>query len=268
MLAALVRRDAAVRVFARDGDQAAALAGLGATESAVGDLHSEADLLRATLQIESVYHICPNMHADEAEIGFSLLEAARANGVRRFVYHSVLHPQTEEMAHHWQKLRVEEALFKSGLDFTILQPAPYMQNLLPAWTGIVQEGCYRIPYGAHTRLSLIDLGDVAEIGATVLLDAGHEGATYELAGTVALSQSQVAATFAQELGQPVKVAPMDYTVWSASARRNGMSDYAVNSLIAMFRYYEDYGLAGNPRVAQMLLGRPPTTLSEFVRQQL
>ena len=34
------------------------------------------------------------------------------------------------MPHHWLKMRVEEKLFASGLPFTILQPAAYMQNVL------------------------------------------------------------------------------------------------------------------------------------------
>jgi hypothetical protein len=33
----------------------------------------------------------------------------------RLVYHSVLHPQTEQMPHHWHKLRVEEMLLESRL---------------------------------------------------------------------------------------------------------------------------------------------------------
>ena len=63
------------------------------------------------------------------------IRAAQSAGVERFVYHSVLHPQVEIMAHHWQKMRVEEQLFESGLSFTILQPAAYMQNVLAGWDG-------------------------------------------------------------------------------------------------------------------------------------
>ncbi len=63
-------------------------------------------------------------------IGKLVIDEARKAGVKHFVYHSVLHPQTEKMNHHWQKMHVEEMIFESGLPFTILQPAPYMQNLL------------------------------------------------------------------------------------------------------------------------------------------
>ena len=90
------------------------------TDFFVGDMQDAALWRRACRDVEALYLICPNMHASELEISRKALRAAQAAGVSRFVYHSVLHPQTEDMPHHWQKLRVEEMIFRSGLPFTIL----------------------------------------------------------------------------------------------------------------------------------------------------
>lgn len=73
---------------------------------------------------QGVYHICPNVHPQEVEIGRIAIDAARAAHVERFVFHSVLRPQIEAMPHHWRKLRVEEMLLASGLNFTILRSRP------------------------------------------------------------------------------------------------------------------------------------------------
>ena len=118
---------------------------------------------KATEGVRAVYHICPNMLPDEVGIGETVIAAATSAGIERFVYHSVLHPQTEKMPHHWHKLRVEEMLIESGLPFTILQPTAYMQNLLVAWQAIYEQGVYAVPYTVGSRLSLVDLADVAEI---------------------------------------------------------------------------------------------------------
>ncbi len=123
-----------------------------------------------------------------------VVAAAKRCGVKRFVFHSVLHPQIAAMPHHWEKLRVEEMLFATDLDITILQPTAYMQNILGAWRGIIDDGIYRVPYPVETRLSLVDLDDVAEAAASVLTEPGHGGATYELVGTPPLSQIEVAET--------------------------------------------------------------------------
>ena len=132
------------------------------------------------------------MAEQELEIGRSVIAAARTADLRRFVFHSVLHPQTAEMAHHWQKMRVEALLFRSGLDFTILQPAAYMQNVLAGRDLITARGEYRVPYALSTRIGMVDLLDVAEVAARVLSEDGHAGATYELATGERLSQHEVA----------------------------------------------------------------------------
>lgn len=137
------------------------LKSLGAEKIILGDMRDD-DAIRFAMQgVRAAYHICPNMSPDEMAIGKLAIEEARKVGVEHFVYHSVLHPQVEKMNHHWQKMRVEEMLFESGLPFTILQPAPYMQNLLAGWKRIVEDGVLSIPYSMDSKFSFVDLDDVA-----------------------------------------------------------------------------------------------------------
>jgi len=237
---------------------------LGVQEVVSGDLRDPAAVGQATRGVRAVYHICPNMHPDEAAIGQIVIAAARSAGVQHFVYHSVLHPQVEAMPHHWQKMRVEEQLFESGLSCTILQPAAYMQNVLAQWNSIVRDGVYPVPYRIETRLGMVDLDDVAETAAVVLTEAGHAGATYELAGAEALSQVEVASVLAGCLGRPVRAETVPLETWEQRARASGLGSYQIETLIEMFRYYEQHGFWGNPRVLHMLLGRAPATFAGFL----
>ncbi len=169
------------------------------------------------------------------------------------------------MPHHWSKMRVEELLFASGLDVTILQPTAYMQNLLVAWRGVVDDGVFRVPYPIESRISLVDLNDVAEVAARVLTEPGHTGATYELVGTPPLSQLEVAKVLSEALGRPVRVEAEPPEVWDARMRAGGMGASERETLLKMFRYYERHGLVGNSNVLRWLLVRPPTTLEAFAR---
>jgi NAD(P)H dehydrogenase (quinone) len=175
----------------------------------------------------------------------------------------VLHPQIEAMPHHWNKLRVEEMLFASALDSTILQPTAYMQNSLAQWDRMKRKGIYRVPYPIETRLSLVDLDDVAEAAATVLINSGHAGATYELVGTPPLSQVEIAETFGQALKKPIRAEAEAIKSWEQRARSGGLDDYSRETLIKMFRAYARDGLKGNPNVLSWLLGRPATSLAAF-----
>ncbi len=266
ILQALQQQGATTRAWVRRPDQAETVRRLGAQEVVVGDFQDPAALAQALEGAAKVYHICPNMHPAEEEIGRAVLEQARRAGVQHFVYHSVLHPQTQTMPHHWHKLLVEEAIFLSGLPFTILQPAAYMQNLRGSWRDILTQGIYRVPYAVETRLGLVDLLDVAQVAATVLTQPGHEGAIYELAGPEVLSQEEIAGILSRALARPVRAERIPPAEWEHRAITAGLSDYARETLQRMFRYYEQFGFWGNPNVLTWLLGRPPTRLSEFVRR--
>lgn len=265
VVAALARANVAVRALVHRPDQVGRLMQWGAAEAQVGNLYSADDLRAGFAQARAVYHICPNVSPDEVQIGANVIAAAKKAGVARVVYHSVLHPQTQAMPHHWHKLRVEEALFASGLDVTILQPTAYMQNLLANWERIKQEGILRNPYPIETRLSLVDLADVAEVAVQVLTEPGHVGATYELAGTIALSQTQVAEVLSEVFGRSVQAEAEPIAAWAA--RATGLGTMQRKTLVQMFAYYARHGLIGNPKVLGWLLGRTPTSLQAFVQRE-
>ncbi len=240
----------------------------GATDWVVGDLLDPGIWPRALEGVQAVYLIFPNLHPEEQAMGErALAQMARAQ-VPRVVYHSVLHPQTEEMPHHWRKLRVEEALFRSGLGFTVLQPCAYMQNLLPYLDRVLREGVYAVPYGPRARISMVDLEDVAQVAARVLTEPGHLGAIYELAGPEPLSPADVARHLALILGKPVKAWELSLVDWELGARQAGLTNQAVATLKAMFRYYNAYGFWGNPNVLGWLLEREPVSLQAFLRREL
>jgi uncharacterized protein YbjT (DUF2867 family) len=266
VIRALTTKGEAVRALVHRPEQVRLVEGLGAREVVVGDMRLQATLGQAAQGARAVYHICPNVSPDEVDIGQVAIVAARSAGVKHFVYHSVLHPQVEAMPHHWQKLRVEEQLFRSGLPYTILQPAAYMQNVLAHWDQIVEQGVYPVPYAVETRLGMVDLEDVAEAAAAVLTEPGHVGAVYELAGMEVLSQAEVATILSQQLGRRVRAEAVSLETWERRARESGLGDYQVETLVKMFRYYECYGFWGNPRVLSWLLGCPPTTFAAFVER--
>jgi NAD(P)H dehydrogenase (quinone) len=263
VIKALVARGAQVRAFVRSLAHEATLRQMGVSDVVAGEMDDAHAVTQAVRQTDAIYHICPNVSPHEIAFARALISAAKDSGVPRLVYHSVLHPQIEAMPHHWSKLRVEEMLFGSGLDITILQPTAYMQNSLAQWDRILSDGIYRVPYPIGTRLSLVDLEDVAEAAARVLTDDGHSGATYELVGTPPLSQIEIAEAFGYALNKTIRAEAEAIESWEQRARDAGIEDYSRETLIKMFRAYARDGLKGNPNVLGWLLGRPPTSLAAF-----
>ena len=257
-----------MRALVRRDEQTQVVKSLGAKEAIVGDMRDATTVRRATQGVRAIYHICPNVSPDEIQIGKTAIIAAHDAGVERFVFHSVMHPQTEAMSHHWNKLRVEEALFESGLAFTILQPASYMQNVLAGWQTITERGVYNVPYTVEARMSMVDLEDVAQAAAVVLTEPGHLGATYELAGPEVLTQKQVAETLSKHLKRPVRAEQITIEAWTLQAQTSGMGQYQIETLVKMFQYYDRNGFWGNPHTLTSLLGRTPTKFEAFIKRTM
>jgi NAD(P)H dehydrogenase (quinone) len=267
ILKALMKHNASVMPLVRSEAQVDEIRAIGDFDCLIGDLRKIDGIESQLDTVDVLYYICPNIAPDELEIGKNLIQLAKKKKIPRFVYHSVLHPQIESMPHHWQKMRMEEALFESGLSFTILQPCAYMQNILGGWNSI-KAGKYITPYRTSSRISMVDLDDVAKAAAKVMTQPGFENAIFELAGPEALTQQEVARYLSLALGASVTAEEQSREDWQTVAQSNGMKASQAEVLLKMFNYYDEYGLVGNPGTLHQLLGRSPTSFSKFLERIL
>ena len=268
VIRALAARGSAIRGFIHHDDYRSMVLEAGAQETLLGDLLNEEDLQLGMKEVEAVYHIPPNVHPRELDIGLLTIQQAARAGVAHFVYHSVLHPQLEDMPHHWLKLRVEEHLIASGLPFTILQPTAYMQNITNQLERINREGIYQVPYAVDTRLCLVDLEDVAEVAAEVLTAGSDKGAIYQLVGTGLTSQLEVASLLGKLLGKEIQAVQISLEDWQEQVASTGLGSYQISTLVKMFLHYQQHDFSGNPRMLHWLLGRQPTTLGECLKREI
>jgi uncharacterized protein YbjT (DUF2867 family) len=257
VIAALSRRGVRTRALVHREEQARH--GVpGAAESVAVDMADAPALTAALDGVDALYLIAPNMHPDEPGLAGSVIKACAAVGVRRIVYHSVIHPYVPAMPHHVGKAEVEAMLQESGLDWTILQPASYFDNAHGVWDAVRGEGRWPVPYAADAPFTPVALIDVAEVAASALTDPRHRFATYELAGPEVLTTADMAEIAGRVLGLDVTV-EVDRDAAAAAARPPRLQ--------AMFDYYDAHGICGNGTVLAALLHRPPTTWHAWVESR-
>ncbi len=264
---ALVKRNADLRALTSNEKSAANLRDIGVGETQVGDFRSNDDVKRAMTGVDSVFLVTPRFTEDEAEIGLRVVAAAREEGVGHFVFSSAFHPQMTKMNHHWTKLLIEEAVIESGLDFTILQPAMFMQNVAVEWPVIVEKGIYSRPYSPDRKMALVDTADLGEAGAIVLTEPGYKGATFELCGPDSLTQAEMAAILSGFLGKPIQAVQRDLGEWEVWARERNWSAWGIDTYLKMANHYDTHGYpGGNPLVLRTILGREPGNYRDFAQR--
>lgn len=211
--------------------------------------------------MDAVFHVNPAFAEGEAEMGVAIVDAAKAAGVRKFVFSSVYHPSISSMINHAAKQPVEEALYESGLDFTILQPAMFMQNLAGAWDSIVARGEFSMPFSKRARVSYVDYRDVAEAAALALTGDTLSYGTFELAAPDMVDRIEIAALMSAALGRTIRAGE------SAPRPAGAGADATQRGLARMFAHYDDHGFpGGNGLVLRAILGREPRTLGQFITE--
>jgi NAD(P)H dehydrogenase (quinone) len=265
IIKSLLKKSISVSALVHRPESDSEMKNLGVASIFVGDLQDNNQMKQALIGVDCIYLIISNMNPYEKEICSGIINLCRSLKVSRIIYHSVLHPQVSAMPHHWQKMQVEEMLFTSSLDFTILQPTAYMQNIL-GYRSSINAGIYPIPYPISSKISLVDLQDVAEVAAKVISESDHTNATYELVGTSPLSQVEVSEKLSLYLTKPIVAKELSIHEWENSPSVLSMPEYAKNTLKSMFLYYGNYGLAGNSNILSWLLGRTPNTLEQFLKR--
>jgi uncharacterized protein YbjT (DUF2867 family) len=262
---ALARRGAPVRALIRDPAKESLAREAGAQAAVVGDIRDPETLRRAVRGCAGVYFIGPRFMAEEGEVGRAMVDAAVGGGVRRFVYSGVYHPSIDALYNHRAKLVVEDALYATDLEFTVLQPARFMHGpVLAGWRRVVDEGVFADAFDPSRPMAYVDYDDVAEVAAIALTETRLVRGTFELSAPGEVTGHDLATHLAAALGRPVRaeqVALEDY----GPAGPLMANAYSREGFRRLRDYYDSFGFrGGNGLVLEAILGRPATDVPAFI----
>ncbi|MEO7126596.1 MAG: NmrA family NAD(P)-binding protein [Nakamurella sp.] len=253
---ALVRNGLHVRAAVHSPDKAISMSELGARETAPFDLGDPASVDAALAGVDGAFLITPAFAPDATAWGLDFIAAAERAGVRKLVYSGVYHPSLP-LENHAGTRPIEAALYASDLDFTILQPAMFMQGLNGAWRQALRAGTLVMPWSKDSRMSYVDYRDVADVAALAFTDQRLSHGTFELAAET-IDRVELAALFSRASGKRITAEDMP-----VGALPTGLPD----GLGAMFADYDKHGFhGGNSLVLQAILGRGPRSISGYVNE--
>lgn len=202
-----------VRAMSRDINKLAELKALGA-EVVAGDMRDPASLGRVFDGVEGVLAAA---HAFEGkgkdgpraidDLGNrNLINAAKASGVKHFVFTSILGVQPNHPIDFFRiKYGIEQYLKESGLSYTILRPAAFMEF----WAALVgvpvfTKGETTIFGRGNNPVNFVSVHDVARFAQLALNDPTARNATIEIGGPQNLTLLEVVQTFERVSGRTAK----------------------------------------------------------------
>lgn len=197
----------------------------------------------------------------------NVIEAARAAGVERIVYTSLLHADVSPLSLAAEHLETEAMVKASGLAFTMLRNGWYTENYTGSLASAVAHGAL-IGSAGEGRISSAARADFAEAAAVVLTTTGHDGRVYELAGDESYTLADLAAEVSRQTGKTVvynDLVPADY----AQALAGFGLPPALAQAVASWDFDASKGaLFDDSRALSRLIGRPTTPLAQVVAAAL
>lgn len=250
---------ASVRVAARDVDAAAATFG-DAVEVVRFDFTDPATFT-AFEGVERMFLLRPPAIADVAGVLGPALDAARDRGVRHVVFLSIQGAESNRLVPHH---KVEEHLRQSGMAWTFIRAAYFMQNLSTTHAADIRrrDEIY-IPAGRRSRTAHVDARDVAAVAAMALTGPEMEGVACTPTGPAALTYDECAVVLSRVLGRPIRYAdPTPWHYWRRMHRR-GMPTAMIAVTLGIYTAAR-FGLAaGLTDDVARIVGRPPIDFGTF-----
>jgi NAD(P)H dehydrogenase (quinone) len=262
-IAALQARGQTPIALVRDPAKAADLK----TEARAFDYAASQTLAPALRGVDTLVLISSNDVQNRMAQHRNVIAAAKAAGVSRILYTSILRAGTSPMLLAADHKATEQAIRASGLPFTFLRNAWYTENHTAGLAGAIAAGAL-IGSGGDGRFSTAARADYAEAIAVTAANPGHENAIHELAGDGSHSYAELAAEVSRQTGKTIPYNDLPPDTYAGILQSFGLPEGFAHVLADSDVQAAKGALFDDSRTLSRLIGRPTTPMAATVAAAL
>lgn len=228
------------------------------------DFRDPESMIVALTGVTKVFLITP-FTQDQATLAKSFINVAKSVGVHHIVRLSASGADAEPGISLGRDHReVEIYLEESGIPFTLLRPAGFMQNFLLAADSICYNNSIYMPIG-HGKINYVDARDIAAVAATILTQPGHENKIYEITGPEAISINDVAHALTAATNRLIVYVDVPESDAKTTMLQHHVPEWMVNALLELYGIYKAGYAEQITDTIERLTGRQPRTINDFAQ---
>jgi uncharacterized protein YbjT (DUF2867 family) len=252
-----------VVAFVRDADKAKDLAEAGA-ELAVGTYDDKEAVSAAQKGVDTLVLITPAGPDSEAQVK-ALMTPSKRRKVRKIVRVSALKADPEGPTDNTrQHGRIDAAIQKSGLSYTIVRPQFFLQNVMMS-IGTIREDDVMYWGMGKAKLGMIDVRDIVDVLEQVIVEDSHENEILDLTGPASVGWDDVAKEISEGIGRPVTHIPVPVEAVHTSILRMGLGDWFAEVMRDYSKAYGEGWGDYTTDTVQKVTGKPARSVRDFVR---
>ena len=207
----LREEDESVRAFVRLSSNFGELSDRSA-EIFIGDLKIERDIIKACQGVKYIIssHGGGDAQAIDYRANIDLIDRAIDNNIEHFVFVSVLGVDRgyQDSATFKAKREVEKYLINSGLNYTILRPSGFANNIIPLAERFRDTGIYFSIGDQQNRSSIVSTDDLAKIAIASTKVEAARNRVFAVGGSDVLKREDIPRIFARLFDkEPIVINP-------------------------------------------------------------
>ena len=236
------------------------------------DLRTEAAVDAAIAGVDVVYLTTPeggsNPLGDEHAVVLNVINAAARAGVKHIVMHTALRANRGNTGARIldNKTPLEAALRDSGVPFSILRPAWFLQNLFAAkpW---LDQGMFSMPWPAEMVWAATDVDDVVR-AALSLIESGPTNRAFDIHQPGGVTAAAICDAVQSATGR--EIGYREFTGGTRAAVESyPLSDVHKDLYAELYDYFKSDTFLGDPlAIADVIPGFSYGTIEDFVRRNL
>jgi len=250
----------AVRVLVRNADKARQLLG-DKVEIVTGSFEDRTTLEKALADVSGVNISVPwqaefQVTRDVTEI---LARQGRKNVRVSYISGTTALPENRGYAMIDEKLKAEDMLKSSGVDYTILRPSWFMDALAL----FVNDGRATV-FGKQTQpYNFLSLADFARAVSKAHQIEAAANKTFILNGPQSMLMTDALQKYCDAHHPGIKAASMP--IWFGKMLAMMMGSAPMKDFVQMMAYFEKSPRVSQPNGAESILGAPSMTMSDWIK---
>jgi uncharacterized protein YbjT (DUF2867 family) len=190
---------------------------------------------------------------------------AKKSGLEQIVFLSVQGAESSTLIPHH---KIERLIVESGINFTFLRPAYFMQNFTTTLKrDILEKDEIFLPAG-NAKFTLIDLNDVGKVAATILTNNElHINQAYTLTNQEQLTFQQMAAVLSEELGRKISFKSPNLVNFFIQKRREKVPTAFILVMIMLHYLPRFSSTPPTTDTVEKLIESKPIDFREFVKRE-
>jgi uncharacterized protein YbjT (DUF2867 family) len=234
-------------------------------EPVVADFSNPPSLAKALQGVDTAYLVCSPV-PDLVQLETNFLEACQQAKVGHLVYNSALGAADFPKSFPSWHRKVEDKARELKLSCAFLRPNGFMQNIASYFlASIKSQGAFYGTIG-DSKISLIDVRDIAAAAAEALLNKSTAGKAYELSGPEAVSYPELAARLSSAAGRTIKYVNLTREQMIQGMISSGMPEAAASAVVDLDDYYISGKGAASDRELRQLIKREPRKLNDYLKE--